>query len=298
MEEFISSPTGSTSSSSSSNKNHHNHQQQHQQHKQPQMSQNQPANSNTNRTSLDNNSTKPVHNSMHDSQLFQEYCKHKAQIVQQIEEQEKKREEYVKQLKTPNVHNALHTLQFSAGSQNNNNNNGVGGRSARGGGGGGNLNDEESFLSPRSPALHSNIGGEAQHTRNNISNTYENTSSYASRDEFMRSPGHRSNSNNNNDLVSPVSSSASSSSSHHVKSNSNSNIQQQMQQSAVAAMKPSISANLKSLNESSKFESLEVSLIQFSNIKQIFFSLNPNSLKLTIKYHAIFFVFSHLLREK
>jgi hypothetical protein len=213
------------------------------------MSAGKPANSNTSRMSLENsNSTKPVHNSMHDSQLFQEYCKHKAQIVQQIEEQEKKREEYVKQLKTPNVHNALHTLQFSSV---NASNNGTSARSARDGG---NLNDEESFLSPRSPALHSNLGEAQQPPRN--SNAYENNNSYGTRDEFMRSP-HQNHHHNNNDLASPVSSSASSSSS-HVKSNSNNNIQQH-QQMPQPAMKPSMSANLKPLGESSKFESLEVS---------------------------------------
>ena len=38
-------------------------------------------------------------NPMSDSTLFKEYQKNKAQIMHQLEEQEKKREEYVKQLK-------------------------------------------------------------------------------------------------------------------------------------------------------------------------------------------------------
>lgn len=38
-------------------------------------------------------------NPMHDSTLFKEYQKNKAQIIQQLEEQEKRRDEFVKQLK-------------------------------------------------------------------------------------------------------------------------------------------------------------------------------------------------------
>ena len=36
---------------------------------------------------------------MNDSSLFKEYQKNKAQIIQQLEEQDKKRDELVKQLK-------------------------------------------------------------------------------------------------------------------------------------------------------------------------------------------------------
>lgn len=52
-------------------------------------------------------------NPMNDSTLFKEYQKNKMQIVQQLEEQDKKRDELVKQLKSPNVHNALNAISNS-----------------------------------------------------------------------------------------------------------------------------------------------------------------------------------------
>jgi hypothetical protein len=255
-EEFISSPTGSTSSSSSSNKNHLNHQHQ------PQVSANKPVvstsrsgtldnakSSNNNAATITNHNT--TTNSMQDSQLFQEYRKHKAQIIQQIEEQEKKRDEYVKQLKTPNVHNALTTLQFATGGGNGGLSNGQQSGRAIGRGAGtniSNLNEDESFLSPRSPALHTNIGGDPPSTvarsGGGLNHHSANHSvSFQSRDELMRSPMHQ-HQQHNSEFVSPVSSSASSSSS-HVKSNNPSNIQQQQQQyqPPATAIKPSISAN-------------------------------------------------------
>lgn len=51
---------------------------------------------------------------MHDSQLFKEYKRNKAQIIQQLEEQDRKRDEFIKQLKAPNVYNAaLNAVQHS-----------------------------------------------------------------------------------------------------------------------------------------------------------------------------------------
>lgn len=44
--------------------------------------------------------------SMHDSQLFSEYKRNKAQILKQLDEQDRKRDEYIKQLKSPNVYTA------------------------------------------------------------------------------------------------------------------------------------------------------------------------------------------------
>ena len=52
-------------------------------------------------------------NPMIDSTLFKEYKKNKAHITQQLEEQEKKREELIKQLKTPNIQNALNAMSVS-----------------------------------------------------------------------------------------------------------------------------------------------------------------------------------------
>lgn len=57
-------------------------------------------------------------NPMIDSTLFKEYQKNKAQIIQQIEEQEKRREEFVKQLKSPNVYNALNAVSKSTQQRN------------------------------------------------------------------------------------------------------------------------------------------------------------------------------------
>jgi hypothetical protein len=52
-------------------------------------------------------------NPMLDSTLFQEYQKNKAQLMQQLEEHDKKREEYLNQLRSPNVHNALNAVQMA-----------------------------------------------------------------------------------------------------------------------------------------------------------------------------------------
>ena len=50
------------------------------------------------------NSNKPhASNPMQDSTLFKEYQKNKAQIIQQLEEQEKRRDEFVKQLKCKRI---------------------------------------------------------------------------------------------------------------------------------------------------------------------------------------------------
>lgn len=62
---------------------------------------------------VNNTSNFRASNSMNDSTLFKEYQKNKQHIVQQLEEQDKKREELVKQLKSPNVHNALNAISKS-----------------------------------------------------------------------------------------------------------------------------------------------------------------------------------------
>ncbi|CAF0845612.1 unnamed protein product [Brachionus calyciflorus] len=62
--------------------------------------------------------TKESTNPMVDSTLFKEYKKNKAQIIQQLEEQEKKRDELIKQLKTPNIQNALSAVGNSTSNTN------------------------------------------------------------------------------------------------------------------------------------------------------------------------------------
>jgi hypothetical protein len=98
-------------------------QQQKQQQQQQQQSINKPALTTTAPTQSSSQSNSPSgtsqtqlisesksNNPMSDSSLFREYQKNKAQIIQQIEEQERRREEFVKQLKSPNVHNALNAV--------------------------------------------------------------------------------------------------------------------------------------------------------------------------------------------
>ena len=225
-EELVSSPTGSSTSSNSSSHR-----------AQPvsagrsmsavkQSSMNMPTH-HQNRNSIDN----AVHNSMHDSQLFQEYRKHKAQVIQQIEEQEKKRDEYVKQLKTPNVQNALNSLQFSISnnkikaSQNNN------------------LNDDESFMSPKSPygeRLNSLSNATANDSFNNTNNNNTNNN----------------NNNNNNNNSASIQRESTKSPNEFMPSpqKSTQHFQPAQQSSSVKSSYP------KSINEATKFESLEVGI--------------------------------------
>jgi WD40 repeat protein len=84
----------------------------------------------------------PITNSMQDSTLFKEYQKNKAQIILQLEEQEKKRDEFVKQLKTPNVYNALNAVSKSQNTKNSYNHN--------------NNNNESQIISPNDLTLTTN----------------------------------------------------------------------------------------------------------------------------------------------
>lgn len=70
-------------------------------------------NSDDNNSELISTNLNRSSNPMNDSTLFKEYQKNKLHIVQQLEEQDKKRDELVKQLKSPNVHNALNAISKS-----------------------------------------------------------------------------------------------------------------------------------------------------------------------------------------
>ena len=176
-EEFINSPTGSTTSSSNSSSNNNNNIKSSgsgmpaikQTNAQPVTSSVQQS-----KASLDNNNT---HNSMHDSALFLEYRKHKQQIIQQIEEQERKRDEYVKQLKTPNVHNALSSLQTPRNAPAPASNNGSKANE-----------DELSFLSPKSPRDLNDIMQNMSLKSNNVSNEHLNNSNTRENPVAAKSP--------------------------------------------------------------------------------------------------------------
>jgi hypothetical protein len=258
-EELVSSPTGSTTSSSNSSSNASNP-------------------NKTNQIPQQQRQSQQVRNSMQDSTLFLEYKKHKQQVIQQIEEQEKKREEYVKQLKTPNVHNALSSLQFSISSNNNNNNNNQ--KSNR-------INsstneDEASFVSPRSTSAIDHEKMISSNCSNNSDNNINNKSSSNTITNVSDGPGgglvannsnmhgsdsltHQLNQIKDNFMKSPISSSgefgassSTSSNQNRFNSNVNNNINNTNRQTNNTTNNNNSMNNSKNMSDSTRLESIEV----------------------------------------
>lgn len=179
-------------------------------------------------------------NPMHDSTLFQEYKKNKAQIIQQLEEQEKKRDEYVKQLKTPNVYNALNAVSASKTTKSQTNN----------------LNKSNLLDNTLVPNSNSNVLDEESFLVGSPGSSYKQ----------LKSPINNSNSKA---IYSNGDSRALSPNPNEVKSPSGSSIQSPNLQSPINQSNNSINSKLKfnnntnnpairPINETIKFDSLEV----------------------------------------
>lgn len=174
-------------------------------------------------------------NPMNDSSLFKEYQKNKLQIVQQLEEQDKKRDELVKQLKSPNVHNALNAISKSKNYNSQSNKN---------------ENNDESLISPKlnrknnTNVLQNDSINNIQTTQNYITSnksTISPTSSHTSSPPSTQSPVSMTNSKNQKTIEkNPINKG--------IKLDSNDNLKMS-----------SIPNNFNSrpINEATKFDSLE-----------------------------------------